>query len=65
MKEKLAKAGYAQGNMQPHVEDYQSPMASFSQEGFSKTTQYIERQDQHRNMAASDVKKQAYKGRYS
>ncbi len=61
----MAKAGYAQGDMSPHVEDYQSPMASFSQEGFNKTTQYIERQDKHRNRAASDVKKQAYVGRYS
>ncbi len=60
-----SKLGDKQGDMSPKVEDYQSPMASFSQEGFSKTTEYVSRQDQHRNMAASDVKKQAYKGRYS
>ena len=65
MKEKMAKAGYMQGDMSPHVEDFQSPMASFSQEGFSKTTEYVERKDAQQNRMASDVKKQAYKGRYS
>ena len=61
----MARAGYTQGDMAPHVEDYQSPMASFSQENFGKTTEYIERHDKHRNRASSDVKKQAYVGRYS
>ena len=65
MKEKLSKAGYTQGDMSPHVSNYQKPTSSYSQEGFSKTTDYIERQDRIQNKMASDVRKQAYKGRYS
>ena len=65
MKEKMAKAGYTQGDMSPHVEDYQKPAKDFSQEGFSKTTQYIERQDKFQAKEASELKKQAYMGRYS
>ena len=65
MKERMAKAGYKQGNMSPHVEDYQKPYKNFSQEGFSKTDEYIERQDKFQSKEASEVKKQAYQGRYS
>ena len=65
MKEKMAKAGYMQGHMEPHVEDYQAKHGDFAEEGFSKTLEYIERQDKHREMAARDIKKQAYQGRYS
>jgi hypothetical protein len=65
MKEKMAKAGYAQGDMSPHVEDYQKPHKDYSQEGFSKTTEYVERQDAFQAKEASEIKKQAYKGRYS
>ena len=65
MKEKMSKAGYVQGEMSPHVEDYQAKKGDFSQEGFSRTLDYIERQDKHREMAARDIKKQAYMGRYS
>ncbi len=57
--------GKTQGDMTPHVEDYQKPTADYSQEGFSKTTQYIERQDKQQKEAAHDINKQAYKGRYS
>jgi hypothetical protein len=59
------KYGYVQGDMSPKVEDYQEPMANFSQEGFSKTTEYVSRKDAQQTRMASDVKKQAYKGRYS
>lgn len=65
MKEKMNKMGYVQGNMNPHVEDYQKPSKDFSQEGFSKTTQYVERQDAFQGREAKDIEKQAYKGRYS
>lgn len=65
MKEKLAKAGYAQGEMSPKVESYQKPMKDFSQAGFSKTTEYVERQDAFQAREAKDIEKQAYKGRYS
>jgi hypothetical protein len=62
---RMAHKGHTQGDMSPVVEDYQRPMKAFSQEGFSKTTQYIERQDKHQTEAAHDIKKQAYMGRYS
>ena len=57
--------GRTQGDMAPKVEDYQEPMSNFSQEGFSKTTEYISRKDAQQSRMASDIKKQAYKGRYS
>ena len=65
MKEKMAKAGYHQGDMSPHVEDYQKPHKDFSQEGFSKTDEYIERQDKFQAREAKEVEKQHYMGRYS
>lgn len=65
MKEKMSKAGYVQGNMSPHVEDYQKPMKDFSQEGFSKTLEYVERQDRFQGKEAHEIEKQSYKGRYS
>lgn len=65
MKEKMAKAGYTQGDMSPHVEDYQKPEKDFAERGFSKTLEYIERQDKHQGMMAKELNKQAYNGRYS
>ena len=65
MKEKMGKAGYVQGDMAPHVKDYQKPSSDFSQAGFSKTTEYVERQDAYQKREAKDIEKQAYMGRYS
>lgn len=65
MKEKMGKAGYVQGDMTPHVEDYQKPEKDYSQRGFSKTTDYIERQDVFQGREAKEIEKQSYKGRYS
>lgn len=65
MKEKMSKAGYTQGDMSPHVENYQKPSKDFSQEGFSRTTDYIERQDRFQGKEAAEIRKQAYMGRYS
>lgn len=65
MKEKMSKAGYAQGDMSPRVESYQKPEKDFAERGFSKTTEYIERQDKRQSSMAKDVNKQAYNGRYS
>ncbi len=65
MKEKMSKAGYKQGDMSTKVEDYQRPAKAFSQTGFSKTTEYVERQNKHQGQYAKDVNKQAYQGRYS
>lgn len=65
MKERMNKKGYVQGDMSSHVEDYQKPMSDYSQEGFSKTTEYVERQDAFQKREATDIKRQGYKGRYS
>ena len=65
MKEKMSKAGYVQGDMSPKVEDYQKPEADFAVSGFSKTLEYMERQDGFQKREAHEIKKQAYKGRYS
>ncbi len=59
------KLGKNQGDMSPHVEDYQKPASNYSQMGFSRTTEYIERQDATQSKEASRVKGQSYKGRYS
>ncbi len=64
-KESMAHKGYAQGDMEPHVVDFQKPGKDFSQEGFNKTTEYVERQDAFQAREAKDVEKQAYYGRYS
>lgn len=65
MKEKMSKAGYNQGDMSPHVEDYQKPMNDYSQSGFSRTTEYIERQDAFQGKEANHIRNNSYKGRYS
>ena len=65
MKEQMSKKGYVQGEMSPHVEDYQAKDSEFSERGFSKTTEYVERQDAFRTREAKDIEKQSYKGRYS
>ena len=63
--EKMAHAGYAQGDMSPRVEDYQKPEKDFAERGFSKTLEYVERQDRRQADMAKEVDKQAYHGRYS
>jgi hypothetical protein len=65
MKEKMSKAGYMQGDMNPRLEDYQKPEGDFAERGFSKTTEYIERQDRCQSGMCKDLNKQAYQGRYS
>jgi len=65
MKEKMGKAGYTQGDMSPHVKDYQASESQFPERGFSKTDEYIERQDAFKMREAKQVEKQSYKGRYS
>lgn len=61
---KMAKHGYAQGDMRPVVDDYSLPDSAFSQRGFSKTTEYYERNTGNQEMAAKTLDKQEYKGRY-
>ena len=65
MKEKMSKAGYTQGDMSPHVKDFQKPESDFAERGFSKTLDYVERQDKRQGAMAKDLNKQAYNGRYS
>lgn len=65
MKEHMNKKGYVQGDMSPHVEDYQKPHSDYSQEGFSKTLEYVERQDHFQAKEAKQIKRQGYQGRYS
>lgn len=65
MKESMSKKGYTQGDMSPHVEDYQKPSKDFAERGFSKTTEYVERQDHFQSKMAKGLDKQAYQGRYS
>jgi hypothetical protein len=65
MKEKMGKAGYKEGDMSPHVADYNKPEKDYAERGFSKTTEYIERQNKHQSEMAKDIEKQHYKGRYS
>ncbi len=62
---KMSKAGYAQGEMKPHVDDFSLPASAFSQRGFSKTTEYQERNNAHQVAAAKDIEKQEYRGRYN
>jgi len=65
MKESMKNRGLKQGDMSPHVEDYQKPEKDFSQKGFSRTDEYIERQDAFQGKEASEIRKQGYQGRYS
>lgn len=61
----MAMKGLNQGDMSPAIKDYQKPSKDFSQEGFSKTLDYIDRQDRFQATEATTVEKQAYHGRYS
>lgn len=61
----MAYDGLKQGDMSPKVKDYQKPSKDFSQEGFSKTLNYVERQDKFQAKEATSIKSQSYKGRYS
>lgn len=65
MSKEMAKMGYMQGDMKPVVEDFHKPEDEYSQRGFSKTTDYIERQNKFQHKEAKEVEKQAYMGRYS
>ncbi len=56
--------GNKPGNMNPDVEDYQAKSASYAEHQPGKTTEYIERTNRRIDKQASDIKKQAYKGRY-
>jgi hypothetical protein len=65
MASKMAHKGNDQGNMSCVSDDMNMKDSAFSQRGFSKTNEYIERQDMHQEQAAKDINKQEYKGRYS
>lgn len=61
----MAMRGSKQGDMSPTVKDIQRPEKDFSQKGFSRTLDYVERQNAMQGKEASRIEKQAYKGRYS
>lgn len=61
----MAMRGVNQGDMSPTVESYQKPESDFAERGFSKTTEYIERQNRRQSGMEKDLSKQAYVGRYS
>jgi len=61
----MSMKGLNQGDMSPHIKDFQRPEKVFSQEGFSKTLEYIERQNSFTEKEAKGIEKQAYNGRYS
>lgn len=61
----MSHKGHTLGEMSPTVDNYQKPHSDFSQEGFSRTLDYIERQDNHQKMSASKIKAHSYSGRYS
>lgn len=65
MEGKMSKKGLNQGDMSPVVDSYQQPDKVYSQTGFSKTTEYIERQNNFVGKEATKIKGQAYQGRYS
>lgn len=65
MSDRMGKKGYTEGDMSPVVENYAKPEKDFAERGFSKTTDYIGRKNSHESMAAKDIEKQHYKGRYS
>jgi hypothetical protein len=56
--------GVKQGDMSPHVEDYQTPDKAYTQKDANKTTEYIARTDKTMDKQASGVRKQNYVGRY-
>lgn len=58
-------AGHDQGNMSPHVADYQKPMGCYAESQFGTTLAYEDRHNRFEEREASQVKKQHYKGRYS
>lgn len=64
-KEEMSREGYRQGDMTPRVTDFQKPDSDYSQSGFSKTDEYIERQDRFQSRESAEIKKQGYIGRYS
>ena len=61
----MAMKGHDQGNMSPHLKDFQKPESDFAERGFSKTLDYIQRQDRMQSGMEKGIKKQGYVGRYS
>jgi len=60
----MSGKGNEPGNMSPKVQDYQPKMGEYAGMQEGKTTQYIPKRDRIQVKAASQVKGQAFKGRY-
>ena len=56
--------GYNQGDMKPHVENYQADVRQFAEHDMGKTNEYISRRDSFQNKEASEIRGQKYHGRY-
>jgi len=61
----MAMKGHDQGNMSPHLKDYEKPEKDFAERQFSKTLDYVERQNKFQGKMAKEIDKQGYVGRYS
>jgi hypothetical protein len=61
----MAMKGVDQGDMSPHIKDYQKPEGEFAERGFSKTLEYVQRQDRMQGGMSKGLNKQSYNGRYS
>lgn len=57
-------SGSKAGDMACKVKDYQPPMKQFAGEMTGKANMYMERHDRMLDKEASQVRKQAHKGRY-
>jgi hypothetical protein len=60
----MEKMGYNQGDMNPHVKDYQPSEREFAEKQPGKTTEYISRRDREQNEVAGKLRSENYRGRY-
>lgn len=56
--------GNKQGDMSPHIKDYQPKDGQYAGEQNGKTTMYIEKRDRIQKAEAGKIRSQDYKGRY-
>ena len=56
--------GYKQGNMTPKVDDYSKPEACYAQRFDQAPLNYVSRNNSMQKKEASQLRSEAYKGRY-
>ena len=59
------KNGYNQGDMKPEVKDFQKPESCYAEKYNQAPLDYVERQNRQEMKAGKDLKREAYRGRYS